>query len=211
MTNSKETELKPCECRLCNDIEWGAGDIPQVVAAEVLPGGFSLKVKCTCCGTAGPTAKNAEEAVCLWDQLQNPNIIAQLLKEKGELIEGFGHCLRVASSLRAVIEELPIIDGAAHKRAAKFTDVWQEWLENNDAVIDLLARLSQPQEQPCGTCGGAGWVEGVGTEPGCCGGSSWECGAVGCSGPVATAVQTQEQCPHCDGQPFAPQSKDPSL
>ena len=51
----------------------------------------------------------------------------------------------------------------------------------------------------CYTCNGQGWVEGVETEAACCGGSEWECGAAGCTGPVEQAVQIQVGCDDCQG------------
>jgi hypothetical protein len=55
----------------------------------------------------------------------------------------------------------------------------------------------------CPDCCGDGWVVGIGVEmrEGCCGGSDWECGGRGCTGPVAIQeqVQIQEQCEACWG------------
>lgn len=49
----------------------------------------------------------------------------------------------------------------------------------------------------CETCEGYGWIYGEGSKSGCCGGSNWECGAEGCTGPVQVQIQTQEECPDC--------------
>lgn len=51
----------------------------------------------------------------------------------------------------------------------------------------------------CPDCDGDGWTPGIDFEAGCCGGSDWECGAQGCTGPVQIAVPTQEQCERCGG------------
>lgn len=55
----------------------------------------------------------------------------------------------------------------------------------------------------CLTCNGQGWVEDFYSEPTCCGGSEWECGAAGCTGPVEQTVQTQVGCDDCQGTGFA--------
>lgn len=47
----------------------------------------------------------------------------------------------------------------------------------------------------CGVCTGDGWV--IGTETRCCGGSEYECGGRGCTGPEPE--QVQEQCEACGG------------
>lgn len=52
----------------------------------------------------------------------------------------------------------------------------------------------------CPECGGEGWTQGVDYEDRCCGGSDWECGARGCTGPIQEQVPTQEPCQACRGE-----------
>ena len=65
----------------------------------------------------------------------------------------------------------------------------------SQAEVELIAA--------CTTCEGDGWIVGIGVEveTRCCGGSDWECGASGCTGPrqEQVQVQIQEPCPDCDG------------
>lgn len=51
----------------------------------------------------------------------------------------------------------------------------------------------------CPDCAGDGWVLGVGTDTECCGGSEYECGGRGCTGPQEVQVQVQEPCERCRG------------
>lgn len=55
------------------------------------------------------------------------------------------------------------------------------------------------EEYTCPDCDGQGWYVATGYESGCCGGSDWECGARGCTGPIQIEVPIQEQCERCLG------------
>lgn len=57
--------------------------------------------------------------------------------------------------------------------------------------------MSEKIEVPhaCPHCDGRGWYGE--TQPRCCGGSDWECGAAGCTGPDPEHVQVQ--CEACLG------------
>ena len=61
-------------------------------------------------------------------------------------------------------------------------------------ITEIMARGKE-----CNSCGGEGWTPGYTAEPACCMGSPWECGAEGCTGPVAMQVETQDQCEACGG------------
>jgi hypothetical protein len=52
---------------------------------------------------------------------------------------------------------------------------------------------------PCPECGGEGWTPVPVAVPRCCGGSEWECGGMGCTGPEQEWEQQQEQCEYCRG------------
>lgn len=56
--------------------------------------------------------------------------------------------------------------------------------------------MSNEQEK-CEACRGQGWVEDYEIVAGCCGGSDWECGASGCTGPVPEQEQIQVPCEAC--------------
>lgn len=45
---------------------------------------------------------------------------------------------------------------------------------------------------PCPYCDDVGWT--VEVETRCCGGSDWECGASGCTGPIQEQVQVECPC-----------------
>lgn len=64
----------------------------------------------------------------------------------------------------------------------------------------MMARLEAaaergPQLVECPECDGQGWIGK--SVPRCCGGSDWECGASGCTGPIEECEQ--EQCEYCRG------------
>lgn len=46
----------------------------------------------------------------------------------------------------------------------------------------------------CPVCDDRGWIEVVAGGPECCGGSDWECGAPGCTGPRDGRYLEQELC-----------------
>jgi len=56
----------------------------------------------------------------------------------------------------------------------------------------------------CPDCGGAGGFESGGEV--CCGGSQWECGASGCTGPIDGRYL--EECPTCEGSGQVLESRD---
>lgn len=49
----------------------------------------------------------------------------------------------------------------------------------------------------CPDCNGQGWYPVPVSVTRCCGGSDWECGGRGCTGPVQDWEQEQEQCERC--------------
>ncbi len=55
------------------------------------------------------------------------------------------------------------------------------------------------EEFTCPDCDGEGWVQETDCEDHCCGGSDWECGARGCTGPVQEMIPIQVQCERCLG------------
>lgn len=57
----------------------------------------------------------------------------------------------------------------------------------------------------CADCGGQGGFEAGGDI--CCGGSHWECGASGCTGPIDGRYL--EQCPTCLGTGTVPATSTP--
>lgn len=64
-------------------------------------------------------------------------------------------------------------------------------------IEQIVSRLNDAQE-PCEMCDGVGGFEAGG--PQCCGGSQWECGASGCTGPIDGRYL--EMCPACEGSGF---------
>ena len=57
---------------------------------------------------------------------------------------------------------------------------------------------------PCPDCDGQGWSVGIEHEDRCCGGSDWECGASGCTGPIQEQIPVQIPCERCSATGQSP-------
>lgn len=114
---------------------------------------------------------------------------------------------QIEAHARDIWEERELEMWGRTRKWRRFRQTWEQGTElarqatmlqaaQELGYIDSNTVPKVEEREPCPNCDDLGYT--VRSVPRCCGGSDWECGASGCTGPIED--YEQEQCP-CVGAP----------